>query len=79
MTPEAEAEANANAKAEVKAEAKAIAKTAANTKEKAEGMRLIREVGEPQWAPLKAMGEKKLSKNLPDYGEYYSVSDERWR
>ena len=44
--------------------------------EKAEDMRFIQEVGEPQLAPLKAMGEKKASNDLADYGEYYRASDE---
>lgn len=76
VTPEAEAEANSNAKAEAEAEAKASAKEAVDAKEKAEGMRLIQEVDEPQRAPLKVMGEKKALNDLADYGEYYSASDE---
>lgn len=32
-------------------------------------------VEEPPWAPLKAMGEKKVSNNLADYGDYYRSPD----
>lgn len=49
VTPKNEAEANANTKAEAKAKAKANAGVAADAQEKAEGMRLIQEVGEPEW------------------------------
>lgn len=40
-------------------------------------MRLMQEAGEPEWAPLKAMVEKKVWDHLADYGEYYSVLHER--
>lgn len=37
---------------------------------------MMQEAGEPEWAPLEAVGEKKVSNNLADYGEDYPVSDE---
>lgn len=52
------------------------AEAEADAKEKAEALKLMEEVGEPQRAPLKVMGEKNVSNNLADYGEYYSSSDE---
>lgn len=66
MTPEAETEGKATSETEAEADAK----------EKAEALKLMEEVGEPQRAPLKVMGEKNASNNLADYGEYYSSSDE---
>ena len=80
VAPEAEAEAKAiatteaeakakNVEAAAVAKAKASAKVAADAKEKAEAMGLTQEAGEPEWAPLKATGEKKASNNLADYGE----------
>lgn len=44
-------------------------------KETALAMRLMQNAGN-QWAPLKAMGEKKVSNKLADYGEYNSVLGE---
>lgn len=64
--PEAKAKATPNTEAEAEAAAK----------EKAEALRMMEEAAEPQRAPLKAMGEKKVSNNLLDYGEHYSSSDE---
>ena len=56
------------------------AKAAADAKEEAEAMTLTQEAGEPQWASLKAMGEKKVSNNLADYESVtpYRMSDSRW-
>lgn len=78
MAIEAEAEGKATGKtdAEAEAEAKASAKAAADAKETPEAMRLMQEAGEPEWAPLKAMGERKVSNHLADYGEDYSVSED---
>ncbi len=43
-------------------------------------MTLTQEAGEPQWAPLKPMGEKKVSNNSADYESVtpYRMSDSRW-
>ena len=64
-----------NVEAASVAMAKASAKAAADAKEEAEALTLTQEASEPQWVPLKAIGEKKMSNNLADYGEYYSISD----
>lgn len=73
VAPEAGAEAKAK---NIKAAVVASAKVAADAEEKAEATRLMEEASEPQLAQLKVTGEKNVSNNLADYGEYYSSSDD---